>query len=319
MYLHHSWIVMQSITVTNLAGLDMNLFVVLHAVLEERSATRAAKRLNVTQSAVSNALARLRAALGDSLVVRSGRGLVATPRAELLAPVIAHAIRELEKAIDVGKAFAPEESTRTFTLAAADNHQAREVPRLAALFRKKLPRAQLRIVSADFLAATDGLATGEVDIAFVPANLLGPDSLGMKLWDERATFVVRRGHPKVRGKLNAKLFNQLSHIDVEVVLGKKGVGHRLADQHWKAAGLTRDVSITVPYFMTAAIVASQTDCMAGLPSHIAEVALKMLPLQAVKTSFPLPTMTMAMTWHERTNADAGATFFRDLIVAAVRD
>src|ERR1700722_18387508 len=123
----------------NLAALDLNLFVVLHAVLEERSATRAAKRLNVTQSAVSNALARLRAVLGDPLVVRSGRGLVATPRAEELAPSIAQAIAHLEKALDRGRTFVPGESTRTFTIAAADNHQTSEAPVIAAAFAKSLP------------------------------------------------------------------------------------------------------------------------------------------------------------------------------------
>src|SRR4051794_27469274 len=110
----------------NLAALDLNLFLVLHTVLEEQSATQAAKRLNVTQSAVSNALARLRTLLGDPLVVRSGRGLVATPRGAELAPIVAQMFAQLSAAVDRGPGFAPEASTRTFTLAAADNHQASE-------------------------------------------------------------------------------------------------------------------------------------------------------------------------------------------------
>src|ERR1700722_3024508 len=120
------------ISAMNLSALDLNLFVVLHAVLEERSATRAARRLNVTQSAVSNALARLRSVLGDPLVVRSGRGLVATPRAVELAPIIAQAIAHLESAVDRSQAFAPAQSTRTFTIAASDNHQTSEGGRIAA-------------------------------------------------------------------------------------------------------------------------------------------------------------------------------------------
>src|SRR5580693_3705199 len=143
---------MLSITTMNLSTLDLNLLLVLHAVLEERSATQAAERLNVTQSAVSNALARLRAVLGDPLVVRSGRGLVATPRAEELAPIVAQAIAYLEKAVDRGPSFVPRETTRTFTIAAADNHQTSEAPRIAAAFAKSLPHAELRMVSADFLA-----------------------------------------------------------------------------------------------------------------------------------------------------------------------
>src|SRR5579859_1263038 len=104
---------MLSITVMNLSALDLNLLAVLHAVLEERSATRAAKRLHVTQSAVSNALARLRVVIGDPLVVRNGRGIVPTPRAQELAPAIAEVMAKLASALDRGKTFAPERTTRT--------------------------------------------------------------------------------------------------------------------------------------------------------------------------------------------------------------
>src|SRR6516225_2601319 len=115
----------------NLSSVDVNLFVVLHMVLEERSATRAAKRLHVTQSAVSNAIARLRTVIGDPLVVRSGRGLTPTPRAEELAPFIALAVVQLQLAIDRGAAFVPAASTRRFTIALADNHQTSEAAQIA--------------------------------------------------------------------------------------------------------------------------------------------------------------------------------------------
>src|SRR4029079_1458657 len=110
------------IMVVNLSSIDLNLFLVLHAVLEERSATRAARRLHVTQSAVSNALARLRQLLGDPLVVRNGRGLAPTLRAGELQPLLQEVAARLERAMD-RRGFVPEESTRTFTIALADNHQ----------------------------------------------------------------------------------------------------------------------------------------------------------------------------------------------------
>jgi len=305
------------ITAMNLSALDLNLFVVLHAVLEERSATRAAERLNVTQSAVSNALARLRAVLGDPLVVRSGRGLVATPRAEELAPLVAQAIAHLEKAVDRGKAFVPGETSRTFTVAAADNHQTSEAPRIAAAFARRMPSAVLRFVSADYLAASDGLASGEIDVAFVPTMILEEAQLGERVFYERASLVVRRDHPRVRGKLTPKLFNELLHIDVEVVLGKTGIGHREAELHWKSAGLVRKVAMRVPYFTTAAMLASRTDCIAGLPSRAAEVLCKVLPIKIAPTTFTLPAMPISITWHARTDADTGARYFRKLIVDAV--
>jgi DNA-binding transcriptional LysR family regulator len=304
-------------TTMNLSSVDLNLFVMLHVVLEERSATRAAKRLNVTQSAVSNAIARLRAVLGDPLVVRSGRGLAPTPRAEELAPFVAQAVAQLQLAVDRGAAFVPEASERRFTLALTDNHQTSEAARIAEFFARKLPRAALRLVSSDYLVATDGLATGDVDAAFVPSMMQTPGVRARPIFEEQACLVVRRDHPRVRGKLTPKLFNELPHIDVEVVLGRTGVGHRLAEQHWKSAGLERKVAVTVPYFTTAAMIASRTDCIAGLPSRMAKVLCKHLPIKVASAAFPMPRMGMSLVWHERTDADPGGRYFRDLVVKAV--
>ena len=310
---------MLSITAMNLSAFDLNLFVVLHAVLEEGSATRAARRLNVTQSAVSNALGRLRSGLGDPLVVRSGRGLVPTPRAAELAPVIAEAIAHLQTAVDTGRAFDPREDTRTFTIAAADNHQTSEAPRIAAAFAKELPRAALRMVSADFLAASDGLASGEIDLAIVPSIIAEQGPCGERVFEERACLVVRRDHPRVRGKITPKLFGELGHIDVEVALGKKGVGHEGAQRHWKSIGLVRRVAVTVPYFTTAAMMASRTDFVAGLPSRAAEVLCEAFPIRIARATFPLPSIGLSMMWHERTDADPGGRYFRRLVADAVRD
>src|SRR6476469_3004164 len=122
----------------NLSSIDLNLFLVLHAVMEERSASRAAARLHVTQSAVSNALARLRVLLGDPLVVRSGRGLVPTPRAGELAPLLRDIAERVAVALD-RRGFVSEHSTRIFTIALADSYQACDAPRIARAFAARLP------------------------------------------------------------------------------------------------------------------------------------------------------------------------------------
>jgi len=301
-----------------LSNLDLNLFLLLHVMLEENSTTRAAQRLSVTQSAISNGLARLRGALGDPLFVRRKRGLMATPRADELRPRIAQAIGQLASVAEGGESFAPGASRRRFTIAAADNHQVREIPRVAAAFARALPLADLRVVSADYLAATDGLANGEIDAAFVPTDLVLPGHHGTVVFEERAAMVVRRDHPRVRGKLTPKLFAELPHIDVEVMLGRKGFGHQQAARHWRSSGLERHVRFTVPYFTTAALVAARTDCIAGLPHRVAETLTATLPIKIVPTTFPLPSMRISLVWHERTDVDPGARFFRELVVNAVR-
>lgn len=305
------------ISAVNLSAIDLNLFLVLHAVLEERSATRAAKRLNVTQSAVSNALARLRGVLGDPLVVRRGRGLVATPRGVELAPIVARAVAGLEAALD-GERFRPADCTRVFTIAAADNHQTSETAAIAALFAQRLPRASLHVVSADVLAASDGLASGGIDVALVPSMLVQGQYLGEPLFEEHACFLVRGDHPLARRAMTPQLLGQLGHIDVAVALGKTGVGHRLAEQHWRSIGLERRVAITVPSFTLAAQMASRTDLVAGVPSRAAGALCAAFGTRSLRAAFSLPAMAISLAWHERTDADPGARFFRKLVADATR-
>jgi DNA-binding transcriptional LysR family regulator len=307
---------METIMSVNLSAIDLNLFLVLHAVLEERSATRAAARLHVTQSAVSNALARLRQLIGDPLVVRSGRGLVPTPRGEQLAPLVRDVADRIALALD-RRGFVPEETTRTFTIALADSHQVCEVPRIAPRFAARLPRANLRVVSTDYLAATDGLTSGDVDVAFAPAQAVQPGMRSSVLFEEHGALVVRRDHPKVRGRMTRDLFNALPHIDVHVVLGRPGTGHRVAQRGWEHAHLHRRVVLTVPYFMTAAMAAAATDCVAALPDRVADLCVRLLPLKRVEPAFELPSLTTVMVWHERTDADPGATIFRHIVSDAV--
>ena len=309
---------MRTIMAVNLSAIDLNLFLVLHSVLEERSATRAAARLHVTQSAVSNALARLRVLLGDPLVVRSGRGLVPTPRAEELAPLLRDIAERVALALD-RRDFVPEQSTRTFTIGLADSYQVCDAPRIARAFAARLPRAVLRVVSAEYVAATDGLIAGDVDLAFAPAQTVGPGLHSSVLFEEQGALVVRRDHPRVGRRLTRDLFNELPHIDVHVALGRPGTGHRVAQRSWEQARVHRRVVLTVPYFMTAAMAAAQTDGVAAIPDRVADLCTRLLPLKRVAATFPMPRLTTVMVWHERTDADPGARFFRRLVAEAVHD
>src|SRR5688572_4989339 len=121
-----------------LSSLDLNLLLVLHTVLEEKSVAKAAASLHVTSSAVSNALGRLRGLLGDPLLVRHGRGLVPTRRATELAPRIRAAVMELQGALAANVPFVPVQTDRMFTLACADNDQIASVPRIAAAFTARM-------------------------------------------------------------------------------------------------------------------------------------------------------------------------------------
>lgn len=305
------------ITVMNISALDLNLFVVFHAILEEGSTVRAAQRLSVTQSAVSNALARLRHAVGDPLFVRSGRGLVPTPRAEQMRPLVTDAIAKLEGAL--GDGFDPATTTRTFTVACADHHQAADLPAVAHALARAMPKACLRVVSVDYLVASDGLARGTVDVALAPDGTAGLGLLATPLFVEHSGLYVRRGHPALAARATLKRLAALGHIDVHVALGEPGEVNREVRGALGAIGFERRIAVVVPSFTTAATIAARTDWVAWLPSHAAKLFAPALGLCRLETTLPAFAIGCSLVWHERTATDRGATAFREVVVEALRE
>lgn len=298
----------------NLSGLDLNLLWVLHVVLEQGSVARAAKRLALTSPAVSNALARLRSALGDPLLVRSGRGLVPTPRALALRPVLAQALGALEGAIGQPSELDAERTTRELTIALTDSDQLVSLPAIAEAFAERMPRARLRVVSIDTLVSSGGLAGPLVDVAIGPP-MDGPGLRSAPIYEEEGVLVVRRDHPRVRRRLTARRFCAERHVDIHLALGKGGVGHRAAEEALARHGLTRDVAVVVPTFAAAAMVVAQTDLVTGMPRRFAEALVRTLPIRIVTAPIPPMRFTMQMMWHERTHHDPIAARFREAIAS----
>ena len=301
----------------NLSGFDINLFLVLHSVLKERSATRAAKRLNVTQSAVSNSLTRLRALLNDPLVVRSGRGLIPTPRANELLPFLDSAIAQLQSVLDQQPGADPAQITRCFTLACSDGSQIHDVPRIVEVLSHRMPRASLRVVSMDYLVASDGLKTGEVD-AMMATRRAAKGLYWEDLYREEGVLIVRRNHPRVSRRISREIFNSMQHIDVMITSGQSGHTRKLYEAILKKNGLTRRVILTVPTFTAAALAVARTDYAAGVPRRVAEALSEYLPLKIVKLPFHGFNADVALIWHSRTHADPTARYFRETVIAALR-
>jgi DNA-binding transcriptional LysR family regulator len=306
--------------VSKLSNVDLNLFLVLHTVLAESSVTRAAKKLSVTQSAVSNALARLREIFRDPLFVRHGRGLVPTPRAQELTPLMQRTMTDLQSAVD-GAAFVPEKSTRRFTLAWSDAQTIAHLPALLPLFEKNLPNATLRIVTIDFLIATNGLALGEVDAAVGPEEAAFPPLLFEPMYAEEIVLAARRDHAKVVGCLLREQFEEVEFVDIQLALGQGGVGNLLMTELLARHGLSWRVGMVVPEFTAAAHAAAVSDYVVGLPARAARAFCEFLPLKLIELPAFLnqPTMNMALLWHPRTHEDPGARYFRRLVMEACRE
>jgi len=303
----------------NLSETDLNLLFVLSVVLEEQSVTRAARRLHVTAPAVSNSLARLRALLGDPLVVRSGRGLVATPRGHELLPRLRGVMAELSAIVELGARFDPGSATRTFCVACSDVEQVGFVPVLAGRFAERLPRCQLAVASIDRLQALGGPERAEVDVVIAPANAASPSLHSAALYEDEAALVARRNHPRLRGPLTPARFNALRHVDIRIALGERGLGNRAAEELMQSQGLKRDIAVTVPTFMSAVLLAASTDLVAGVPRRLAEALAKSLPIKVhVVPGRPL-RFQMCAFWQKRTHDDPGSRFFRELLLEAARE
>jgi DNA-binding transcriptional LysR family regulator len=287
---------------------------VLDSVLSERSVARAARRLHVTPSAISNALARLRAVLDDPLVTRRGRGIVPTPRALELAPVLARALRDLDLAVH-GGSFDPATSTRRFSLALADAGQLVRLPRIAALLASEMPRARLRVVGIDSLVSLGGLSGTEIDVAIgVPDRSAGVHA--EELFDEPTALVARADHPATRKTRARHDIASLRHVAVEMVPGRN-FRDRVALGYVRA-GVAREVAMTVPTFSAAAAVVAATDYVATLPTSMLEVFGARIGLRAVAAPAPPHTVTMYLSWHERTHIDPAHNAFRSLIRRALQ-
>jgi DNA-binding transcriptional LysR family regulator len=192
-----------------------------------------------------------------------------------------------------------------------------------------MPLAQFQVVSIDQLTATDGLASGTVDVAVAPLGGREPGVHGRPLYSDQAALVLRAGHPldRTRGsrrspgatvaRLARAQFNALRHVDTYLVLGQPGVGHAAAEAFFRQHGLERQVALIVPSFSAAAMIAATTDLAASMPRRVADRYAQMLSLRLFRLPTPPLRFEMQLIWHERTHEDPGAVFFRDLIVSAV--
>lgn len=288
----------------NLSAVDLNLFLVLQTALRERSATRAAAKLHVTQSAVSNALVRLRRMFGDPLLVRAGRGLVPTPRALAMVPELDAAIERLRGLLARGDVLA-----RRFTIACADVVTAVILP---GLTERLPPGASIRVMTLDQMMHGGGLSSGEVDLLIGLPPALPPGCSAELAYEDELVVVARKGHPAMRrGRITLEAYLAASHVDV-AMFGPSDVRVDGA-----LGGRSRDVRVTVPHFSVVPAVVARTDAIATLPRRLVEVLAP--GLQRAKPPVKLGRVAVKQVWHERSAEDEGTKRLRRWVREAAND
>jgi DNA-binding transcriptional LysR family regulator len=299
--------------VHEVAQVDLNLLVVLDALLRSRSTTVAARRLGRTQSAVSHALARLRDTLGDPIFVRVGSALQPTRFAEALEVPLREVLLRAEALLSRSDAsFDPKRIERTFVWAGTDFAEMLIMPKLVPVLRREAPGAAL--VTRSLGNEVDrAIQSREIDLAF-GARIRPLSGIATReVRTEGLVVLLRKGHPATRRKLSARRYAALDHV----LVAPRGMPGGPADTALEALGLTRRVVLRVPHFAAAAFIVSQTDLVVTVPKGFVDI-LRPLDVVALALPFALPPLKFSIGYSTTLENDPAHRWFRERVLEAGR-
>jgi DNA-binding transcriptional LysR family regulator len=293
---------------------DLGLLVALDALLQEGSVTGAARRLGLSTPAMSHALARIRERLGDPILVRSGRGMLPTPRALALKAQVHLAVAEARRALEPARPFVPSELARTFVVHASDYVLTILGGAVDRILRAEAPRVCLQFVpnTPDDPAL---LRDHGSDLAVGIYGDLPQEMRHRQLLTDRFVCVVRAGHADATGRFTLAQFLRRAHVQV-APRGKPG-GY--VDDVLRARGLTRTVARAVPYFLSALQLVAETDYVLTISERLATRYAAPLGLRVLDVPLTLRPYALSLVWHPRVDADAGHRFLRDVLARAAKE
>ncbi len=309
----------------NFRNLDLNLLRVFDQVMSERNLTRAARNLAMTQPAVSNALNRLRDAVGDKLVVRSGYGVEPTARALALWPAIADALRQLEASFTPGE-FVASEAVNTFVVGMADATAAELVPGLVEILERDAPGVSMRVLPLTTRDPRRLLDEGVMDLAvgFFPAVLADLTAQaqigGMAAFDHQRLFageyvcVMRKGNPLAAGSLTIKRYCGAHHLLVSF----SGRPFGFVDEALASLGRKRRIVLTVNQFFTAGRVVAGSDLLTVLPRHFVSITGMAHEFVLRELPFDVAPVLVDSLWHRRQGQRSDHAWLRLAFAAAAQ-
>lgn len=276
---------------------DFNLLITLDVLLSEGSVAAAAKRLRLSPSAMSRALARLRETTGDPLLVRAGRGLVPTPRALELRERVSQLVQDTEAVLRPAEQPDLAHLVRTFTLRTSEGFVENFGAALIARIAQQAPGVRLRFMhkpDKDSAALRDGTVDLETGVV---GKASSPELRTQGLFRDRFVGVVRIGHPLGEGEITPERYAAGSHINVS----RRGLDKGPIDDSLAPLGLQRHIATIVPGFSTALALARTGELIASVPErHTANLRAGLYSFELPVT---VPDFTVAMLWHPRLDAD----------------
>ena len=293
---------------TNIRGIDLNLLVIFDALFDERSVTRAAVRLSLTQPTVSGMLRRLRQAFSDPLFVRTSHGILPTPRAEALAGPVRDMLSNV-RALVKAEAFDPASAQGTIRICASDYMQQSVVAPLIAALRARAPGLRVRVSPRPSVGVKELMERGEIDLSLSLPEVAESELPSLALFSDRYVCIARKGHPLKSRRISLAKMCSYDHLLVDPT-GRSLWGP--IDDALAAIGRSRRVAAAVPSFHTLFEILESDDFIAFVPERL--LAKRRFSLRIFETELKTPSVEVTAYWHPRVSDDARHMWVREILL-----
>lgn len=299
-----------------LRDVDLNLLMAFDALLRECHVTRAAERIDVSQSSMSAALAKLRELFHDELLMRSPSGLTPTQRAQDVWPRVAAAIAAMEQVFEPLPAFDPATATTTFRLIVIDYIDLLLMPEVMQRVRREAPNVTVQVLQTNPHRFGDMLATGELDMA-VTYFPNAPEFLkGRRLFSDRFVALCAATNPAAGRSWDAAGFCALPHVTIEPDFAQ--IYNVQIDEALEPLGLRRNVVMVKPSFLALPFLLANSDLVACVPARLARRMTRMAEVELFDIPLDLSTFDVRMLWHPRTGGSAAHEWLRAVAIDCAR-
>jgi DNA-binding transcriptional LysR family regulator len=293
----------------DLKDIDLNLLVVFNRLLRERSVSKVAVELGLSQPTISNALARLRKMTGDTLFLRTTKGMEPTPFAQQLAEPVAYALGLIHSAINQRTSFDATTAKRSFTVGMTDIGEIYFLPKLVEELARVASGVTLSTVRNTSVNLRDEMEAGHIDLAIGLLPQLKAGFFQRRLFRQRYVCMFRKGHALDKRKVSLGEFSSAKHV----VVVSEGTGHGKVDELLERGGVARTVVLTVPHFVAVGHILQHSDMMATVPERLAQALVGPFGLAYVNHPAPLPEIAINMFWHAKYHKDPANEWLRSLV------
>jgi DNA-binding transcriptional LysR family regulator len=300
-----------------LRNFDLNLLIALDALLSEQSTTRAGKRLNLSQSALSCSLGRLREYFQDDVLMQTGRELTPTQLGRSLAGPVRDLLLQAEAMLESSRVFDAAVSERRFVLLMSDFASSVLMVKAAQHIARTAPHISIEMLHQIHLP-WESLDSGDVDLLLMPDQFLSPDHPREALFEDRYIGVVWQGHPTVAERISAEQFESLGHVMARIDVQRRQSA-TLEESFLKRVGLKRRVECLVPEFNAIPQYLIGTERMAMMHSRLAKLYCATHAVRMAELPHEFPIVSEALQWHRHRDQDPGICWLRSILRSAAGD